>query len=153
MRSPLIALAVLAGATSALADVTVTQPWVRGTVAAQKATGAYMQLKADADTRLVEARSPVAGVVEVHEMAVVDNVMKMRKVAQGLAMAPGQTLELKPGSYHVMLMELKQQLTPGHDVPLTLVFEETASKKRFTKEIKAPVQALGGHAASMPHQH
>ena len=60
--------------------VQVKEPWVRGTVAQQKATGAFMQLSAPQDMRLVEARSPVAGVVELHEMSMDNNVMKMRAV-------------------------------------------------------------------------
>lgn len=125
---------------AALAQVTVREPWVRATVPAQKATGAFMQLQATQPMRLVEARSPVAGVVEIHEMTMVDNVMKMRAVP-GLDLPAGKAVELKPGGYHVMLMDLKGQVKEGQSVPLTLVVEGS-DRKRQTVEVKAQVRAL-----------
>ncbi len=134
----LISLACLS--TTALAQVTVKDAWVRATVPAQKATGAFMQLQATQATRLVAARSPVAGVVEIHEMTMVDNVMRMRAVP-GLDLPAGKAVELTPGGYHVMLMDLKGQVKEGQSVPLTLVVEGR-DKKRQTVEVKAEVRAL-----------
>jgi copper(I)-binding protein len=128
--------------------VKVEDAWVRGTVSTQKATGAFMRLTSTANARLVAAQSPVAGVVEIHEMAMENDIMKMRQIP-GLDLAAGRTLELKPGGYHVMLMDLKQPLKGGDSVPLTLVFEDDA-KKRFTQEVKAPVTALGAGNAPTP---
>ncbi len=128
--------------------VKVEDAWVRGTVASQKATGAFMRLTPVANARLVAVQSPVAGVAEIHEMAMENDVMKMRQIP-GLDLAAGRTMELKPGGFHVMLMDLKQPLKGGEQVPITLVFEDDA-KKRFTQEIKAPVTALGGGNAPMP---
>jgi copper(I)-binding protein len=128
--------------------VKVEDAWVRGTVATQKASGAFMRLTPSANARLISAQSPVAGVVEIHEMAMENDIMKMRQIP-GLDLAAGRTMELKPGGYHVMLMDLKQQLKGGESVPITLVFEDDA-KKRFTQEVKAPVTALGGGNAPMP---
>jgi copper(I)-binding protein len=122
----------------AAAQVTVTDPWVRGTVAGQMATGAFMQLKSAKDARLVEARSPVAGVVEIHEMALVDNIMRMRAVP-ALDLPAGRAVELKPGGYHVMLMDLKQQVKEGDVVPVSLVIE--SGGRRETIEVKASVRA------------
>ncbi|UCU95178.1 copper chaperone PCu(A)C [Hydrogenophaga taeniospiralis] len=149
MKKLLIAslLAVTAGAW-AQTTVKVEDAWVRGTVATQKASGAFMRLTPSANARLVAVESPVAGVVEIHEMAMEKDVMKMRQIA-GLDLAAGRTTELKPGGFHVMLMDLKQPLKGGESVPLTLVFED-ASKQRFTQEVKAPVTALGGGNAPMP---
>ncbi len=144
----LIALTATAWAQT---TVKVDDAWVRGTVATQKATGAFMRLTPSANARLVAAQSPVAGVVEIHEMAMENDVMKMRQVS-GLDLTAGRTLELKPGGYHVMLMDLKQPLKAGDSVPLTLVFEDGA-KKRFTQEIQAPVTALGGGNGPAPMQH
>lgn len=144
-------LMVLSATAWAQTSVKVDDAWVRGTVAAQKATGAFMRLTPSANARLVAAQSPVANVVEIHEMAMEDNVMKMRQVP-GLDLAAGRTTELKPGGYHVMLIDLKQQLKGGEQVPITLVFED-AAKKRFTQEIQAPVTALGGGNAPMPMNH
>jgi len=122
----------------AAAQVTVIDPWVRGTVAGQMATGAFMQLKSAKDARLVEARSPVAGVVEIHEMALVDNIMRMRAVP-ALDLPAGRAVELKPGGYHVMLMDLKQQVKEGDVVPVSLVIE--SGGRRETIEVKASVRA------------
>ena len=152
MKHLVLALALFGAASVAqAADVTVSDPWVRGTVSAQRATGAFMRLQADQDLRLVAASSPVAGVTEIHEMAMQDNVMKMRQVP-AVELPAGKTVELKPGGYHVMLMDLKQQLKGGDTVPVTLTFEDIASKKQFTQEVKAPVTALGGGQAA-PMQH
>lgn len=148
MKKLLIA-ALLTITASAWAQTTVKveDAWVRGTVAQQKATGAFMRLTADKDARLVSASSPVAGVVEIHEMAMENDIMRMRQVP-GLDLAAGRAMELKPGGYHVMLMDLKQQVKGGDTVPLTLVFED-AAKQRFTQQVSAPVTALGGGNAPM----
>ncbi len=142
-----VLLACLAGA--AHAQVTVSEPWARATVATQKASGAFMTLTASRDSRLVEARSPVAGTVEIHEMTLQDNVMRMRAI-DGLALPAGKAVKLEPGGYHVMLMDLKQQLKAGETVPLTLVFEGP-DKTRETVEVKAAVRALAGGHGSMKH--
>ena len=145
------AAAVLALSASTLwaQAVKVEDAWVRGTVATQKASGAFMRLTPQKDARLVAASSPVAGVVEIHEMAMENDIMKMRQIP-GLDLSAGRTTELKPGGYHVMLMELKGQLKGGDMVPITLVFED-AAKKKFTQVITAPVTALGGGNGAMKH--
>ena len=155
MKHLALALALFGAATLAQADVTVSDPWVRGTVPAQRATGAFMRLQADQDLRLVAASSPVAGVAEIHEMVMQDNVMKMRRV-DGIALSKGKPLELKPGGYHLMLMELRQPLKAGEQVPLTLTFEGAAKGKTITKQVQATVQSLApqgsqGHGAMMKH--
>ncbi|MCZ7560118.1 MAG: copper chaperone PCu(A)C [Burkholderiaceae bacterium] len=137
----------LAGA--AFAQVTVSDPWVRATVASQKASGAFMTLTAPRDTRLVAASSPVAGVVEIHEMAMRDNVMRMRAV-DALALPAGKAVKLEPGGYHVMLMQLKGPLNAGDTVALELVFEG-ADKARETVQVQAPVRALTSGHGSMKH--
>ena len=134
---------------TAFAQVTVADPWVRATVTAQKASGAFMTLTSARDARLVEASSPVAGVVEIHEMAMQNNVMRMRAVG-GLDLPAGKAVELKPGGYHVMLMELKAPLKAGDTVPIRLVFEG-ADKARETVEVKATVRALGASQPAMKH--
>lgn len=123
------------------AQVTVEDPWVRGTVPQQRATGAFMQLTAETDARLVAAESPVAGVVEIHQMTMEKDVMKMRQISN-LELPAGQTTELKPGGYHVMLMDLKEQMVDGAVVPITLIFENSAGE-RFSQDVEAPVSALG----------
>lgn len=117
------------------AQVVVKYPWVRTTVPNQHTTGAFMQLTSKQDVKLIKLQSPVAGLVEVHEMKMDKNIMRMRPV-NGLALRAGQTVELKSGSYHLMMMELKKQIKAGDEVPLTLVFEGAAGKTE-TVEIKA----------------
>lgn len=115
--------AAQAVAQTAAAPVSVENAWVRAPVAGQKATGAFMRITAKTDQRLVRADSPVAGVTEVHEMAMDGNVMRMRAIP-ALDVPAGKPVELKPGSYHVMLMDLKAPLEKGTNVPLTLVFQD-----------------------------
>lgn len=133
-----------------MADITVKDPWVRATVPQQKATGAFMQITAPKAARLVEARSPVAGVTEIHEMTMDNDIMRMRAVP-GIDLPAGKAVELKPGGYHVMLMDLKAPITEGQDVPVTLVIEG-ADKKRETVVIKATARALSASGA-MDHKH
>lgn len=143
MSKSFLALAAIAFglvATAVDAQVVVADPWVRATVPQQQASGAFMKLTAPKGTRLVEARSPVAGVVEIHEMAMDGNVMRMRAIT-GLDLPAGRAVELKPGGWHVMLMGLKQTLNAGDTVPITLVFENP-DRSRETVEVKAPVRAL-----------
>ena len=136
----------------AAAQVSVKDPWVRATVPEQRATGAFMQLTSPAGARLVEARSPAAKTVEIHEMAMVDNVMKMRAVP-GVDLPAGKPVDLKPGGYHVMLIDVKSQIKDGDSVPITLVFEGK-DKKRETVEVKAAARPLKPQAeAAKKHQH
>lgn len=135
-----VALAALLLAFAAHAQTTVKEAWVRGTVASQKSTGVYAQITSSGGGRLVAVSSPLAGVAEIHEMAMDGDVMRMRALPS-LELPAGKTVELKPGGYHVMLLELKQELKAGGAVPLTLVVEG-ADGKRESIEIRAPVKAL-----------
>ena len=145
MRSKRKALWLAAWAIAAApawAEVTVTEAWVRGTVATQKATGAFMKIRSSEDAKLVGAASPSATIVEVHEMAMKDNVMTMRAVDE-LALPAGKAVELKPGGYHVMLIDLVKPLAAGEKVPVTLSIVGKDGKKS-TVEVKAEVRAMGG---------
>lgn len=136
---------VISLAPLAAAQVAVHEPWVRGTVAGQQSTGAFMKLVAAADTTLVAVRSPVAKIVEIHEMKHEGGMMRMRAIER-LPLAAGQTVELAPGGYHVMLMGLAAPVQASATVPITLTFEDRAGK-RSTVEVSAPVRALtaGAH--------
>ena len=142
MKKTLICSLLLAAASAAGAQITVKEAWIRGTVAQQRATGMFAQITSAQGGRLVAVSSPAAGVAEVHEMAMEGSVMKMRALSAGLELPAGKAVELKPGGYHVMLMDLKQPLNTGDQVPVTLVFEG-ADKKRETVELKVPVKQLG----------
>ena len=114
VSSLLLASALLTGVVQAQghAPVAVEGAWARASVPGQMASGAFMRLTSPEATRLVRAESPVAGVVEVHEMKMEGDIMKMRALP-GLDLPAGQAVELKPGGYHVMLMDLKAPLAKG----------------------------------------
>jgi periplasmic copper chaperone A len=140
--STLFTAAALCGTLGAAqAATTVADAWVRGTVAQQQASGAFMRITSAEGGKLVGVSSPVAATVEVHEMKMDGGVMKMGAVPS-LELPAGQAVELKPGGYHVMLMGLKQQLKAGETVPLTLTIEGKGGQKE-TLQVKAPVKALG----------
>ena len=142
-------------AVAAQAQVTVKDAWVRATVAQQKATGAFMQLQSAQDAKLISAQSPVAGLVEVHEMSMDGGVMKMRAIPS-LALPAGKAVDLKPGGYHVMLMDLKGQVKDGDTVPVTLVVEGKDGKRQNI-EIKASARksmpAMNAGSDHSAHKH
>jgi periplasmic copper chaperone A len=114
--------------------------WVRSAVPGQQGTGAFMRITAAHDMKLVGASTPAAGVAEVHEMKMDGDVMKMRPVGQ-LDLPAGRTIELKPGGYHLMLMDLKQALKPGAKMPLTLVFRDAGGAEREL-QLQVPVATM-----------
>lgn len=144
MKHVILASLLTLSATAALAQVDVKDPWVRATVQQQKTTGAFMQLTAIQDARLVEARSPAAGTVEIHEMSMNNNIMRMRAIP-GLDLPAGKAVSLKPGGYHIMLINLKQQVKDGDLIPVTLVIEDK-DKKRQTIELQVPARPLNSAA-------
>jgi copper(I)-binding protein len=148
---------VLASATLGLASLaaqaqtTVSDAWVRGTVAQQKATGAFLTITSASGGKLLSASSPAAGVTEIHEMAMEGSTMRMRAVTGGLDLPAGKPVALKPGGYHVMLMDLKAPLKDGDAVDLSLVVEGKDGKKE-TLALKLPVKAAAMTGAG-PHKH
>ncbi|THF60843.1 copper chaperone PCu(A)C [Pseudothauera rhizosphaerae] len=138
-------------ASTAFAQVHVAEPWVRATVPQQRSTGAFLKITSQEDARLVAAQSPVAKVVEVHEMKMEGDVMKMRAVP-ALDLPAGKTVELKPGGYHVMLIDLHAQVKEGEVVPLTLVVEGKDGKREQI-EVQAPVHPLAAPANGNQHGH
>ncbi len=124
----------------ALAEVTVTDAWVRGTVPAQRATGAFMKIKSSEDAKIVAAASPAAKTVEIHEMLMKGGTMEMRALP-ALALPAGEMVELKSGGYHVMLMDLAKPLIKGDTVPITFTVEGK-DRKRTTVQVKAEVRPL-----------
>ena len=143
-----VALCLASGAAFAQ-NVEVRDAWVRTTVQGQKGTGAFMKLTAKEGTRLVGVSSPVAGVAEVHEMKMEGDIMKMRAV-DGLDLPAGKTVELKPGGFHLMLMDLKAALPKDTAVPVTLVFKD-ARGVQSKLDIKVPVGTAAPGGASSSH--
>jgi copper(I)-binding protein len=134
-----------------IGTVEVGKPWMRATPKGAAVAGAYMTIsnKGTAPDRLVGGSSAVAGRFEVHSMVMEQGVAKMRPVTGGLEIKPGETVELKPGSFHVMLMDLKGPVEKGQKIKGTLQFE-TAGKV----DIEYTVEAVGaGAPAPAMHHH
>ena len=147
MKRILIAALVWAATGSiAWAQVSISSPWARSTVPGQMGTGAFMTIVSKEGGRLVGAASPVAGVVELHEMSMENNVMKMRPIT-GLDLPAGREIQLKPGGHHVMLLDLKRPLKAGDKVKIELRLE-TRDGKRVTQPVEVEVrQGAPAHEA------
>ncbi len=140
MTRALLGLVLLAAAAAAHGQVEVRAAWVRGTVDGQTTAGAYMQLTSDRRASLLGAESPAARSAEIHEMKMDGNVMRMRAVPR-LELPPGKTVELKPGGYHMMLVDLKRPLKKGDLVPIRLKVE-LSDKTIKTIQVVAEVREL-----------
>ena len=136
----------LVGVSAQAESVQIRDGWVRSTVPGQKGSGAFMKITAKESVQLTGVSSPVAGLAEVHEMKMEGDVMKMRAVPV-LELPAGSTVELKPGGYHLMLMDLKQSLTVGSTVPVTLMFRDGKGAERRV-EVKLPVAAVAPGAGA-----
>ena len=126
---------------AAQAEVTAKDAWVRGTVPAQKSTGAFVTLTSREDAKLVAASSPVAKQVEIHMSMRSGDVMHMHAV-EAVELPAGKPVELKPGGYHVMLMGLTRQVKAGDTVPLAFTIQDRDGK-RTKLEVQAAVRPLG----------
>ncbi len=152
-RLPLLlatgAVAGLLFAVMARAEVTVKDAWVRGTVAGQQATGAFMTLRSTSAAKVVGVASPAAKSVELHEMKMDRGVMRMGAVRE-LALPAGTAVDLQPGGYHVMLTDLARPLRDGDVVPITLTVEDAAGH-RSQVEVQATVRPLTAPAMDPRH--
>jgi copper(I)-binding protein len=129
-------------------SVIITEPWIRSAVQGQKATGAFMKIASKDGVKLIGVSSPVAGISEIHEMKMEKDVMKMAAIPS-LSVPAGGAVELKPGGYHLMLMDLKSPLEAQSKVPLTLIFE-SANGVKSKMDVQALVKVMG---ASNEHKH
>lgn len=152
--SLLFAATLLAGHAYAqgAAPAAVDGAWARASVQGQTSSGAFMRITASEPLRLLRAETPAAGHAEVHEMKMDGGVMKMRALPE-LDLPAGKAVELKPGGYHIMLMDLKAPLAKDTQLPLTLVFKD-AKGEEHRMELQVPVATMppgahGGHAAPM----
>jgi copper(I)-binding protein len=135
------ALSATFAATAAAQTVDIKDAWVRTSVPGQKATGVFMKITAKEAVKLVGLSSPAAALVELHEMKMEGDVMKMRAVAGGLDLPAGKTVELKPGGYHIMLMDLNAPLAKDSSVALTLMFKD-AKGVASSVALRVPVAAV-----------
>jgi hypothetical protein len=131
--------------------VVVSDPWIRATVTGQKATGAFMKITSKEGAKITGVSSPAAGVAEIHEMKMEKDVMKMAAIPS-LNVPAGGAVELKPGSYHVMLMDLKAPLADKSTVPLTLTIENAKGVKSKV-DLQVPVKAMNAMNTQSEHKH
>lgn len=103
-------------------NLTVSQAWVRATVPGQEVSGAFMNLTSKTNARLIKAESPVAEIVEIHSMSMNNGVMQMREIKE-LELPAGKTVQLAPGGFHFMLINLSRQLKAGDSVPIKLTIK------------------------------
>ena len=141
-------LMLVSEAAAAAADpVKIGQPWVRATVPGQSVAGAYMELTSNAPAALIAASSPVARKTEPHAMTLDAGVMKMRAV-QRIELPANETVSLKPGGYHLMLVDIKRELKAGERVPLTLIVQDRNGVRtalRIDAEVRAAVAGTMTH--------
>lgn len=133
-----------------IGDLKIDHPWTRATPGGARVAGGYMTITntGTAPDRLIGGSAVLAGMFEVHEMKMEGNVMRMRALDKGLEIKPGQTVELKPGGFHVMLIDLKSPLKEGDSIKGTLVFE-----KAGTIEVEYKVEARGASGGHGGHNH
>jgi len=147
-------------ATSAYADqeikfgkLKIEDPYARVTVPAQKAGGAFVKIKnTGAADKLIAVSSPVAKEMQLHTMSMEGNVMKMREV-KAIDIPANGTVELQPGGFHLMLIDLKSQLKAGDQIPVKLKFEKAGELEvKFQVKDMRPAHGQPGHDHSKDHQ-
>lgn len=138
---PALFAAVLAAigfpAVAAPPTVTASDAWCRAAPVGAPAGGCYVTLTASVDDRLVAVETPAANHGEIHTMSITDGVMRMRRLANGLALPAGKPVALKPGAEHLMVIGLRRPLAAGGTVSLTLRFA-----KAPPLTLKAPIRAV-----------
>jgi len=132
------------------ADIAVSNAWARATPGTVTTGAAYVTITDNGSPdRLTGFSTPVAGMAQLHDMKIVNGVMKMREVA-GIPLQTGKPVTLAPGGYHVMLTRLKHQLKEGDTFPLTLTFEHAAP---ITVQVKVAAGRVSSPMSNMPGMH
>ena len=129
-----------------IGDIVISGAFTRATLPNAPVGGGFLTLvnKGGTGDRLIAASSPVAGVMQLHEMKMEGDVMKMAELPNGIEIPAGETVTLAPGGLHLMFMELKEPLVEGTQVPVTLTFE-----KAGTVEVLLDVGGIGAKEAPM----
>ena len=125
------------------ANLSVTDAWVRATMPGQPVSGAYLRIQSDADARLVGVSSPAVARVEVHEMKMDGDVMRMREL-KSVNLPKGKVVSLQPGGFHLMLMNVKKPLVAGDIIPFTLVVESGGKRQKIEVKAEARDRDSGG---------
>jgi periplasmic copper chaperone A len=135
--------------------IEIDRPWSRAVPKGATVAAGYLTIRntGSEPDRLVSGSTPVAGKFEVHEMSMDNGVMRMRPVPDGIVIKPGETVELKPQSFHIMMMGLKQPIEKGKPFKGSLVFEKAGAVEiDFTVEaVGATAPAATGHDAHHHH--
>lgn len=150
MKTPLAAALLLSVANLHAAEVAVTDAWARATMPGQKVSGAYFRIQSDVDAKLVGASSPAVPRVEMHEMKMDGDIMRMREV-KTIELPKGRAVALEPGGYHIMLMNLPKPIAAGDVIPLSLTIE--AGGKRQTVDVQAEARAPNQPMQHHHHHH
>ena len=146
----LLLLSLLGLSLHVSAQTKVDDAWVRATVAGQPTTGAFMHITSSTDSKLVEVKSKVAKIVQIHESTMKNDVMSMQAVPF-VVLPAGKTVNIEPEGYHVMLIDLVAQVKDGDTVPLTLIVEDAKGVKESI-EVNAQARALNSMPMDM-HDH
>ncbi len=148
-------LAALATSAALAHDYTVgslkiNHPWARATPKGASVGGCYMKItnSGTAPDRLVGGSSDISNSFEIHEMKMEGGVMKMRPVANGIEIKPGQTVTLDPSGYHLMLVDLKKQLAQGERFKATLEFAKAGKV-----EVDFAIEGIGAKTVGGDHDH
>ncbi len=150
VKTIVVAMGMACFSMAAHAELKVADAWVKPTVPGQPVGAAYMKLTSDKNVEIVDLSSPVAGKTELHSMSMTGNIMRMKRVNR-LQLKAGKAVELKPGGYHIMLMELKHQIKEGETVPISVVTQDERGNKA-TISIKA-VATAPAESESDGHMH
>jgi periplasmic copper chaperone A len=146
----IVAVSALSGSTASALDykvgaLEIDSPWSRAVPKGAKVAAGYMKIKntGTEPDRLVSGSTSVAGGLMIHEMTMDNGVMKMRPLPSGLEIKPGETIELKPGSFHIMMTDLKQPIQRGKPFKASLMFEKAGEV-----DVDFAVEAAGATSAA-----
>ncbi len=139
MNKWIVAAMLAMASMTAQAAVEVTDAWARATPPGQDVGAAYLNLKSDQTAKLISVKTSVADSVEIHEMTMVNDVMKMRMM-ETLPLPKGKVVKLAPGGFHLMLFDLRQPLAEGETIELELLIKN-AKGKPYTQTVRVPVKA------------
>ena len=126
MLASLIPISLAQAEEIMIGDLMLHDPWISATIGNKPVTGGYVMIHnhGDHDDRLIGIAAAFAGKVEIHEMSMVNDVMRMRPLADGLPLPAGEKVMLEPGGYHFMFMKLNQLIAADTMYPVTLIFEK-----------------------------
>lgn len=133
-----------------LGDLVISGGYAFATLPNSPVAGGFVTIinNGTEDDTLVAAKADIAGMVQVHEMAMDGDVMRMRELADGLPIPAGETVTLKPGGYHIMFMKLNGPLVAGEAVDVTLSFEKAGDVQLTMPVVDRPKRGGMNHGKS-----